>query len=266
MQRDEYIEANRRKWNETAAIHARGYDEAFLERLKSPHFTTFDEVEQRIFAGLGLRGKAVIQLACNNGRELISVKKAGAGRCLGVDLSDEFIAQARRMAAIAGADVQFIRSSVYDLPDDLDGQFDIVYITIGVLGWMPDLDAFLGLVQRLLKPGGHLFIYEMHPILNMYDGDHGLVPDASYFRTEPFADVGEPDYLHPDQVVSAVSYWFPHTLSDVIGGCLRRGLALTRFQEYEHDISAVYRSFEKSETRLPLCYSLVARKPITEQP
>jgi ubiquinone/menaquinone biosynthesis C-methylase UbiE len=164
------------------------------------------------------------------------------------------------MAAISGTDVEFIRSSVYELPPELDGQFDVVYITIGVLGWMPELDTFIALVRRLLKPGGQLFIYEMHPILNMYDGDHGLVPDASYFRSEPFADEQEPDYLHPDQVVSAVSYWFPHKLSDVIGGCLRHGLALTHFEEYAHDISARYKPFEDFETKLPLCYSLVARK------
>lgn len=260
MQRDEYIEANRRKWNEAAAIHARGYDEAFLQRLKSPDFTTFDEVERRIFAEIGLEGKSVIQLACNNGRELISVKKAGAGRCVGVDISEEFIGQARQMAATAGTDIEFIRSSVYDLPPELDRQFDLVYITTGVLGWMPDLDAFLDLVRRLLKPGGQLFLYEMHPIIDMYDGDHGLVPDASYFRTEPFADAEEPDYLHPDQVVKSVSYWFPHKLSDVIGGCLKHGLTLTHFEEYAHDISARYKSFEQFETRLPLCYSLVARK------
>jgi len=260
MQRDEYTEANRRMWNETAGIHARDYDEAFIARLSSAGFSTFDEVERRIFADIGLQGKAVIQLACNNGRELISVKKAGAGRCVGVDISDEFIAQAREMAGLAEAAVEFIRSSVYDLPRELDGQFDIVYITIGVLGWMPDLDAFFGLVRRLLKPDGQLFIYEMHPILNMYDGDHGLVPDASYFRSEPFADQNEPDYLHPEQVVKSVSYWFPHKLSDVIGCCLRHGLTLTHFEEYAHDISARYASFAKLETRPPLSYSLVARK------
>lgn len=260
MQRDDYAEANRKHWNEAAGIHARGYDEGFLEGLKSPDFSTFDDVERRIFADIGLKDKAVIQLACNNGRELISVKKAGAGRCVGVDISEEFIGQARELAALAVVEVEFIRSSVYDLPSELDGQFDLVYLTTGVLGWMPDLEAFLDIIRRLLKPGGQLFLYEMHPIINMYDGDHGLVPDASYFRTEPFADEQEPDYLHPDQVVSAVSYWFPHKLSDVIGGCLRHGLALTHFEEYAHDISARYASFEKFETQLPLCYSLVARK------
>ena len=131
---------------------------------------------------------------------------------------------------------------------------------VGVLGWMPDLDAFFDLVARLLKPDGQLFIYETHPILNMYDGHHGMVPDASYFRTEPFADQDEPDYLHPEQVVAGVSYWFSHKLSDVISGCLRHGLTLTHFEEYPHDISALFKSFEDVPTNLPLCYSLVARK------
>lgn len=260
MQRDDYVEANRKHWNEAAEVHARGYDAAFLERLKSPDFTTFDDVERGIFTYIGLPGKAVIQLACNNGRELISAKKAGAGRCVGVDISDKFIAQAREMAGLAGVDAEFIRSNVYDLPRDLDGQFDLVYITTGVLGWMPDLETFFDLAARLLKPGGQLFIYDAHPILDMYDGTHGLVPDASYFRTEPFADQDEPDYLHPDQIVAAVSYWFPHKLSDVIGGCLKRGLTLTHFAEYEHDVSARYKSFEDMPTNLPLSYSLVARK------
>ncbi len=260
MQRDDYIEANRKMWNETAEIHAKGYAVGLLERVRRRDFSTFDEVEKRIFARIGLKDKAVIQLGCNNGRELISVKKAGAGRCVGVDLSDKFIAQGRQLASVGGVDVEFMRSSVYDLPAELDGAFDLVYVTIGVLGWLPDLDAFFAVIARLLKTDGQLFIYEMHPILNMFQPEKGLVVDASYFRTEPFVDANEPDYLDPQQIVQAVSYWFPHKLSDVIGGCLRHGLSLTHFEEYGKDISEVYAAFEHLENKPPLSYSLVARK------
>ncbi len=260
MQRDDYVEANRRMWNETAGIHAQGYVRGLQERLQAPDFSTFDDIERRILAGIGLKDKAVIQLGCNNGRELISVKKAGAGRCLGVDVSDQFIAQGRQLAGLAGVQVDFLRSSVYDLTPELDAQFDLVYITIGVLGWLPDLDAFFEIVARLLRPGGQLFLYEMHPILNMFDAAKGLTVDASYFRTEPFEDANEPDYLHPSQVVASVSYWFPHKLSDVIGACLSHGLSLTSFEEYGHDISEVYAAFERLPNKPPLSYSLVARK------
>ena len=260
MQPGDYIEANRRMWNETADVHAQGYVAKLFERVKASDFSTFDDVEKRIFAQIGLKGKAVIQLGCNNGRELISVKKAGAGRCVGVDVSDKFIAQGRQLASWGGVDVDFVRSSVYDLPHDFDREFDLVYITIGVLGWLPDLDVFFGIVSRVLRTDGQLFIYEMHPILNMFDADKGLAVEASYFQSEPFVDGEGPDYLDPSQVIKAVSYWFPHTLADVIGGCLKHGLGLTHFEEYGHDLSAVYAAFEGFAKKPPLSYSLVARK------
>ncbi|HEX8993304.1 MAG TPA: class I SAM-dependent methyltransferase, partial [Anaerolineales bacterium] len=173
MQRDDYIEANRKMWNERAGIHAKGPVAELAGRIQSPDFSTFDDVEKRIFARIGLKDKTVIQLCCNNGRELISVKKAGAGRCVGVDVSDECIAQGRQLARLSGVQVEFVRSSVYDLPHALEGEFDLVYITIGALGWLPDLEAFFEIVARLLKPAGQLFLYEMHPILNMFEADKG---------------------------------------------------------------------------------------------
>lgn len=260
MSIDNYTEANRQMWNATAAIHAQAYVNDLLTRIAAPDFTTFDAVEQRLFAQIGLNGKAVIQLCCNNGRELIAVKKAGAGRCLGVDISDAFIAQGRELAQAGGVEVEFVRSSVYDLPPELNGQFDLAYITIGALGWLPDLDGFFDLVANLLKTHGQLFIYEMHPILNMFDADKGLVVDASYFRREPFVEDEGPDYMDPSQVVKGRAYWFSHTLTDIIGGCLKHDLNLTHFEEYEHDISMVYAAFAHFDQKPPLSYSLIAQK------
>jgi SAM-dependent methyltransferase len=260
MELGDYIEANRRMWNATAKIHAQSHGARLLERITASDFSTFDAVEKRIFAQIGLKDKAVIQLGCNNGRELISVRKAGAGRCVGVDLSDKFILQARKLASQGGAHVDFVRLSLYDLPHDFDAQFDLVYITIGVLGWLPDLDAFFAVVSRLLKTNGQLFIYEMHPILNMFEPDKSLAVVASYFQDEPFVDEEGPDYLDPRQVIKAVSYWFPHTLADVIGGCLKHGLNLTHFEEYGHDLSMVYAALEHLSKKPPLSFSLLACK------
>jgi len=61
-------------------------------------------------------------------------------------------------------------------------------------------------------------------------------------------------------VIDAPSYWFHHTMADVIGGCLKAGLALERFEEYPHDVSMVYRAFADLPLRPPLSYTLVARK------
>jgi ubiquinone/menaquinone biosynthesis C-methylase UbiE len=260
MQPGDYIEANRIMWNETADIHAQGYGAELLDHVGALDFSTFDDVEKRMVARIGLEGKAVIQLGCNNGRELISVKKAGAGRCVGVDVSDKFIAQGRQLASRGGVDVDFLRSSVYDIPRDFDRQFDLVYITSGVLGYLPDLDGFFGIVSRLLRAEGQLFIYEIHPVLNMFDAYKGLAIEASYFQSEPFMDGEGPDYFVPEQVVKAVSYWFSHTLADVIGGCLKHRLSLTHFEEYGHDVSEVYAAFEHFNKKPPLSYSLLAQQ------
>jgi ubiquinone/menaquinone biosynthesis C-methylase UbiE len=260
MTQSDYTEANRRMWNETAAVHEQVRGDSLLERAKSPDFSTFKPVEKRLFAEIGLQGKSVVQLACNNGREIISVKKAGAARCVGFDISDQFIAQGQKLVAASGVEVELVRSSVYDIPHSYDGQFDVVYITIGALGWMPDLVEFFNIVTRLMKPVAQVFIYEMHPILNMFDPDTGLVVKHSYFQTEPLVEEAGPDYLDPTQIVQSKSFWFFHKLSDVLGGCLRNGMVVTHFQEYPDDISAVFKPFEQLELRPPLSYSLIAAR------
>jgi ubiquinone/menaquinone biosynthesis C-methylase UbiE len=256
----EYSEANRDMWNQTADVHAKAKLAGLLGAVKSPDFTTFDEVEKTIFKQIGLKDKAVIQLSCNNARELISCKRAGAGQCVGVDISEKFIGQGKLLASAAGTEIELVRTSVYDLPNDFDNSFDVVYVTIGALGWLQDMDAYFKLVNRLLKAGGQLFIYEMHPILDMFDAETGLEIKHSYFKTEPYVTEEAPDYFDPSTVVVGKSYWFHHTLSDIIGGCLNNGLSLTHFAEYDHDISNVFKAFESFEKKPPLCYSLVAQK------
>jgi SAM-dependent methyltransferase len=260
MQQKDYTEANRQMWNETAEVHFKNYVEGLLERIKDPQHTTFDDIEQRIFAEIGLQDKAVIQLSCNNGREVISCKKAGAGRCVGVDISDKFIEQGRQLARAAQVEVEFICSDVYELPHSLEHSFDMVYVTIGALGWLPDLPRYFQIVSSLLRENGHLFIYEMHPILNMFDAATGLEIISSYFNTTPYVEASAPDYMDTSTIVHAASYWFPHKMSDVIGGCLKNGLNLLHFEEYGHDLSEVYKAFQAFEKKPPLSYSLVAQK------
>ena len=260
MNRDEYTQVNRHMWNKTADVHAREHFKKLLRRVRQPDFSTFDDVELSVFRTIDVAEKSVVQLGCNNGCEIIGVKRAGAGRCLGVDISDRFIEQARELNAAAKVDVEFLQCDIYQLPNDLDGQFDVVYITIGVFGWLPHLDAAFDVICRLLKPDGWLFVYDMHPILNMFKPNEALQIQASYFQHEPDYVESEADYIDPSQFVDAPSYWFAHTLSDVIGECLRHQLDLVHFQEYAHDLSLAFAEFERLRHRLPLSYSMLARR------
>ena len=78
-----------------------------------------------------LHGRSVLDVGCNAGFYAIEMKRRGADRVLGVDSDERYLAQARFAAEVAGADVEFRRMSVYQLPS-LQERFDIV-LFMGVL-------------------------------------------------------------------------------------------------------------------------------------
>lgn len=263
MQRDDYTAANREAWNEAAPRHAKATFADLEAHFTRPGYSCLDATATGILNEIGVAGKAVAHPCCNNGRELLSMKNMGAGRCVGFDISDAFIEQARALAAAGGIDCSFVRTNLYDIGTEFDGVFDLVVFTVGGLTWMPDLDACFRFVTRLLQPNGVLFIYDMHPTLEMFeedDRDPMMVVRNSYFKTTPFVEVDGLDYYSHEQYEAKPAYSFVHKLSDTITACLNHGLAIRAFTEYDHDIGNRLSHFEESDVRPPMSFTLVAQK------
>ncbi len=262
LSRDQLTEANRQAWDEAADYHRdHAQYRALLEGFRVEGHSCLDEILTARLAAIGLDGKDVVQICCNNGREILSVKNLGAGRCLGIDQSEAFLVQAAELAAAGGIDCDFLCRNVYDLPDRLDGQFDLVLITIGVFGWMPDLDSFFAVVARLLGPRGRLVVYEDHPILNMFDdtSDEPTRAVFSYFDKGPWCESSSMDYFGGKTYDAPPNYWTCHSLSDILMGLLRKGFALEGFEEFRHSVGC-WQVFENQKQQLPLSYLLQARK------
>ncbi|MBI1730460.1 class I SAM-dependent methyltransferase [Candidatus Acetothermia bacterium] len=262
MKRSEFTAANRVAWNEAAPVHRKLKFDELIKNVQKPDFNCLDQIATSHLQQIGVKNKDVAQLCCNNGRELISVKNMGAKRCVGFDISDAFIAQGRELNAVAKRDCEFVQSDVYEIPEAFNQQFDLVFMTIGALCWLPDMSQFLAVVARLLRPEGSLFIYEMHPILDMYEcnkPEDRFQPHYSYFRTEPFVEEDGLDYFSKTKYKSATQYGFHHTLADIIGACIKNKLALRSFDEYGHDISNLFVYLEAEEIRLPLSFTLTAQ-------
>jgi len=265
--RDDYVAANRAAWDASAPHHEAGAEyKALLEAFRAPGFSCLDAVLSERLEALGVAGRDVAQLCCNNGREILSVKTLGAARCVGFDQSAAFLAQARRLAAAGpggGIACDFVKTDAYQVPTAYDGAFDVVLITIGVFGWMPDLGAFFDVIARLLKPGGALLAYEEHPIMNMFEPGAAdpHKPVNSYFKAEPFEDTGAILYDGTTGLPGETQYWFAHTLGDILTACLDRGLAIEHVREYPHSINAKqFEIYDGQEAQLPQSYALVARK------
>jgi SAM-dependent methyltransferase len=259
-------EQNRRLWNELTPVHWRAYPvKEFLEGGCSLKPLELAEVGD-------VTGKRLLHLQCHFGLDTLSWARRGA-EVTGADISDESIEHARRLAREAGIGARFVRASVYDLPGELDGRFDIVYTGTGVLPWLPDLDRWARVVVHFLGPGGLFYIFESHPFIHMFDEEqesdlHLLYP---YFHSvEPQSgDAGYPDYADPSYTVRTPGREWQWALSDVVNAVIRAGLRL----EFLHEHPAMPFPWMPGmrqradglwflpghENRLPLSFSLRAR-------
>jgi tRNA (mo5U34)-methyltransferase len=99
------------------------------------HFLgNYPEFKWRTFAHAipeDLRGRTVLDVGCNAGFYSMEMKRRGADRVVAIDSDEQYLAQARFAAEVCGADIEFRRMSVYDVPQ-LGEKFDLV-LFMGVL-------------------------------------------------------------------------------------------------------------------------------------
>ncbi|GHG87444.1 class I SAM-dependent methyltransferase [Pseudodonghicola xiamenensis] len=259
----DFTAANRAAWEASAHLHETGAAwEELLAQAARPGFSVLDQELTATLQGLKLEGKSAVQICCNNARELLSLAALGIRPALGIDQSAAFLRQGEKLAAAAGLSPRLVAADIYDLPPDL-GRFDLALITIGALGWMPDLPEFFRKVAELLQPGGRLVIYETHPILEIFDpaGDTPFEPSLGYFDKRPLEVTDMIAYDGGDHGVGETGYWFIHTLGDIVTASIAAGLDLLRLEEFPHSIrEPEYDIYAGREAQLPMSYCMVSRK------
>ncbi|GAB3400033.1 class I SAM-dependent methyltransferase [Schumannella luteola] len=272
----EQIAANMRNWDERVADHVTAYGaEAFAD---DPNAIGLD-VEVALLAphlpGGTVAGLDVVHLQCHIGTDTISLARRGA-RVVGTDLSGEAVATATALAERAGIDATFVQAANEDAPDALGRTFDLVYTTVGVLTWLPDLAVWAEAIARLLKPGGALFLYDGHPFLYTFQFDRDddqLVMTEPYFALAADAPRRFDDgttYASASRMSNATTYEWPHPLSEIFGALLGAGLQIEAFDEHR---SMPWRALPSMGWReggfrlpdgapdAPLMFSLIARRP-----
>lgn len=154
-----YTEANRLAWNEVMPRHQKVSHGKWDDSFSNPGYVVFKGAELDMLRSIEVIGKNIAHLCCNNGIELMSLKNMGANQCVGFDISDLAIKEANDRSEKFGINCQFVQTDVYEIPEHYYGIFDIVYLSIGCFGWLPDIKKFFSIVSLLLKSTGTLFIY-----------------------------------------------------------------------------------------------------------
>jgi SAM-dependent methyltransferase len=260
MDQKDYIAGNRVAWNAAADAHRAVRWQIILEQLAGKRSGPFNPPALDLFKKVDIRGKDIIQLACNNGRELLWLKRHGTGRSVGIDIADKFITQARELSSLSGLEATFHQANIVELGAEFDGQFDFVLTTIGVFNWQPDLPAFMQRVHRLLRPGGKYLIDEFHPIVWMLEPDKGTKFQHSYFDRETYSEAAAIDYYDGTDYDAPKRYEFQNTLGDVFTALINAGFRIDSFREFPFDTEGEFGHLENQQAQLPLSYNVIAEK------
>lgn len=262
-----YIDANRDLWDERARPHAESlfYNMAAF-RAGATSLTPIEE------AALGdVRGKQLLHLQCHFGQDSLSWVRKGA-IVTGVDYSKNAIEIAQSLSKELGLPARFLHANIYDLPEVLNEQFDIVFTSYGVLKWLPDIQTWGSIVAHYLKPGGTFFIVEFHPFLYVFDYDKAERIEHSYFYSEEpitYDEIGS--YAVPDLPVVRKAHAWSHTLGDIINSLCRAGLRIESLNEYPYSTINCFPFVRPSAPgtyvhathpgKVPMLYSIYATKP-----
>lgn len=188
----------------------------------------------------------------------------------GIDLSDKAILSAQDLAKQTNCATEFICCNIYDLQQHLNKQFDIVFTSYGVIGWLPDLDKWAQLVSTFLKPGGRFVFAEFHPVVRMVDNDFDKV-SYEYFNSGAIIETTPGPYDDQSAPISQDYITWNHGIAEVLTTLIRSGLTINAFNEFDYSpyncFTAQMNEFEPGKFRvkhldnkIPMVFSLSAIK------
>ena len=263
---DDWIGTNRSWWDERVPIHESGdfYDlEGF--RASPDRLRPYEGDELGPVEGLDL-----VHLQCHVGLDTLSWARRGA-RVVGYDFSEPAVEVGRRLARELGLDAEFVAGDVYDSVERLGGRtFDVVYTGIGALSWLPDLDAWGEVVAELLRPGGVVYVVEIHPLLWVMDDAAPRVrwdyfsPLVSDDATGTYADRSAP-------TTNNRVFERNPGIGPVVSALLAQGLTVELLHEHDVGVEQMWPFMVPGEAEglwrippdqpnLPLTWSLLMRK------
>ena len=132
-------EQNRASWNEAVVAHnSHKVDQDGFFRNKG---STLYPEEIGLLGNLA--GLKVCHLQCNAGQDTLSlVTRLGAENPTGVDISDNAIEFATKLAKDSGIQATFVRADVFEYFDTTEAsQFDVVFVSYGTVNWLVNLEV-----------------------------------------------------------------------------------------------------------------------------
>lgn len=257
----DHTAVNRAFWDEIAPHHAAS-EYYGIERFVS----TRDSLGSIEGAELGsVADLTVCHLQCHIGLDTISLARRGA-IVTGVDFSAASLQVARDLAERTDARASFVEADVLEAADVLGVAFDLVFTTRGVLMWVSDLSRWADTCARLLRPGGTLYLLDLHPLaMVLHSDESGLRLSGSYFGSDrPTSTSADASYAVRDVglVHQETREWI-HPIGAVVTALATAGLVIEFLHEHSDELPVDGSDAERRAAgrRLPSWYSIRAHRP-----
>jgi len=264
MDHQQYFEANREGWNKRTIVHKDSsfYDVAAFKAGKS----SLNKIELEELGDV--KGKSLLHLQCHFGMDTLSWARKGA-IVTGIDLSDEAIKAAKELSNELNIPAKFICCNVYDTLQHIDRQFDIVFTSYGVIGWLPDLDKWAYIISHSLKPGGIFYMVEFHPVVWMMDENFEHIK-YYYHNEEVIVEEQSGTYTDRNADIHYKEYSWNHSISEVLNMLIKHGLIIQHFNEFNFSCYNCFNNVVQGEdgywrvkgleNKIPMMYSVKAIK------
>jgi len=267
--------SNRANWDERTTIHlgSRFYDvEGWLRDGRGPR--------RREVEALGdVTGLHLLHLQCHFGLDTLAWARAGA-QVTGLDFSPAAVEAAQDIAQRAGLAkrAEFVCADVYQATEALGhAEFDIVYVSLGALCWLPSVDRWASQVGALVAPGGRFYLHDGHPLAWALAEDRPEVEHSYFEEVEPLVDDSGCTYTDADRpIVNKRIYGWNHGIGETVSALVRHGLRLDWLVEHDWtdwpcfpwlvETAEGTWSTPSGKPRVPLSFSLLASRAAKRPP
>jgi SAM-dependent methyltransferase len=248
---DRTTRVNRVAWETASQKHVREYEQLLVEAASG---SSLIDTERHLLREVLQRAPEVVHLQSGHGLDDVALIQAGATSVVGIDYSVVAAGAAQQRAAEIGVACRYVVATVPEMPL-VDACADLVYTGKGALIWMYDLEAWAREIGRLLRPSGHLFMYEAHPAVPLWTWDTyqpRIRPDRSYFGRSHVNDTFPAN--------GAVEWQW--TLGQIVTTVVEAGMEILNLGEYSEPFwRADGIAAAAWNGRLPNSFSLLARRP-----
>lgn len=278
------VHENLANWDDRADIHANGGYGDLNMFAADPHALTATvkrdlAVLQPFLPSGSVAGERLLHLQCHIGNDTLSWWRLGAQSVHGLDFSPKSLDYARKLAAKARADINYVkgdaRYAAAALPDKL-GQFDVIVTSAGTITWLPDLKDWAQSIADLLAPNGVFMIRDNHPLLFALDNEGFEIKQNYFSGTQSFYE-DDGSYVvstkanNNAKVKHTRNYNWAHDFHEIVSVLRAAGLTIEELGEHQvtdwqalpmltYDESKDEWKMPASYPQIPLTFSVVARK------